>query len=201
MDATGPRRGEQVSYYAAVRLETGAVAVPELAGNCNAGTAADLLRQLRAPHREPLIVIWDNSPAHRGDAIRAYRTTPNRNRRWVNWPRSQPSPYRQCRFHLGFGLGRTFKPSVAPGRCENHGLRARDGDFLMQSELTETKACIRSFVKEIAIAPGQAIIRYTMPMPGDSPIGKKESEEIRIAEPVLTTAHNGWGYRIRTCDT
>ena len=75
------------------------------------------------------------------------------------------------------------------------------GEFLMQSELTETKAFIRSFVKEIAIAPGQAIIRYTMPMPGDSPIGKRESEEIMIAEPVLPMVHDGWGYRIRTCDT
>ena len=75
------------------------------------------------------------------------------------------------------------------------------GEFLMHSELTETKAFIRSFVKEIAVAPGQAIIRYTMPMPGDSPIGRRLSEEIRIGEPVLATAHDGWGYRIRTCDT
>ena len=38
-------------------------------------TSAAFLRQLRARHTEPLTVIWDNSPAHRGDALRAYLTT------------------------------------------------------------------------------------------------------------------------------
>ena len=36
-------------------------------------------------------------------------------------------------------------------------------DFLMESEFTETKAFIRSFVREIALAPGQVIVRYAMP--------------------------------------
>ena len=72
------------------------------------------------------------------------------------------------------------------------------GDFLTQSELTETKAFIQSFVKEIAVAPGQAIVRYAMPMPEDSPIGRRESEVVRIGEPVLATVHDGWGWRIRT---
>ncbi len=43
-------------------------------------------------------------------------------------------------------------------------------DFLMESELTETRAFIRSFVKEIGVVPGKATIRYTIPMPDDSPI-------------------------------
>ena len=84
VDSTSPRRGEKVSYYSAVCLETGEVAVMELEGNSNAGTSTAFLRQLRGQHPEPLIVIWDNSPAHRGDAIRAYLTTPNLNLRLVN---------------------------------------------------------------------------------------------------------------------
>ena len=44
----------------------------------------------RAQHAAPLIVIWDNSPAHRGDAIRAYLTTPNLNLRLVNLPSYSP---------------------------------------------------------------------------------------------------------------
>ena len=48
----------------------------ELEGNSNASTPTAFLRQLRAQHPEPLVVIWDNSPAHRGDAIRAYLTHP-----------------------------------------------------------------------------------------------------------------------------
>ena len=35
-------------------------------------------------------MIWDNSPAHRGDAIRAYLTTPNLNLRLVNLPSYSP---------------------------------------------------------------------------------------------------------------
>ena len=38
--------------------------------NCNAETSTAFLRQLRDQHTEPLIVIWDNSPAHRGPEIR-----------------------------------------------------------------------------------------------------------------------------------
>ncbi len=74
-------------------------------------------------------------------------------------------------------------------------------DFLLESELTETKAFVRSFIKEIAVTPGQAVVRYTMPMPEDSPIGRRESEVVDIGGPVLPTVHDGWGYRIRTCDT
>ena len=90
VDSTSPRRGEKVSYYSAVCLETGEVEVMELEGNSNAATSTAFLRQLRAQHTQPLIVIWDNSPAHRGDAIRAYLTTPNLNLRLVNLPSYSP---------------------------------------------------------------------------------------------------------------
>ena len=86
VDSTSPRRGEKVSYYSAVCLETGEVAVMELEGNSNSATSTAFLQQLRGQHPEPLIVIWDNSPAHRGDAIRAYLTTPDLNLRLVNLP-------------------------------------------------------------------------------------------------------------------
>ena len=90
VDSTSPRRGEKVSYYSAVCLETGEVAVMELEGNSNSVTSAAFLGQLRERHTEPLIVIWDNSPAHRGDAVRAYLTTPSLNLRLVNLPSYSP---------------------------------------------------------------------------------------------------------------
>ena len=62
----------------------------ELEGNSNSATSAAFLRQLRARHAEPLTVIWDNSPAHRGDAIRAYLTTPGLNLHLVNLPSYSP---------------------------------------------------------------------------------------------------------------
>ena len=37
-------------------------------------------------------------------------------------------------------------------------------EFLMESKLTETRAFIRSFVKEIGVVPGKATIRYTIPI-------------------------------------
>ena len=38
------------------------------------------------------------------------------------------------------------------------------GDFLNESELTERKAFIESFIKEIVVMPGDALIRYTIPI-------------------------------------
>ena len=43
--------------------------------------------------------------------------------------------------------------------------------FLKTSELTETKAFVHSFVKEVEIKPGQAAIVYSLPTPEDSPMG------------------------------
>ena len=64
-------------------------------------------------------------------------------------------------------------------------------DFLMESELTETRAFIRSFVKEIGVVPGKATIRYTIPMPKDSPISGKDAQEISLGAPVLSTVTHG----------
>ena len=70
VDSTSPRYGEKASYHSAVCLETGEVEWMELEGNSNSGTSAAFLRQLRDRHSGPLTVIWDNAPAHRGEAVR-----------------------------------------------------------------------------------------------------------------------------------
>ena len=83
MGSTSPGRRGKVSYYSAVCLEIGEVEVEVmgLEGNSNSVTPAAFLGQLRERHTQPLIVIWDNSPAHRGDAVRAYLTKPGLNLR------------------------------------------------------------------------------------------------------------------------
>ena len=53
-------------------------------------------------------------------------------------------------------------------------------DFLDRSELTERRAFIESFVKDVVVMPGQALLRYTVPMPEDSPIPGRNSEEIPL---------------------
>ncbi len=52
--------------------------------------------------------------------------------------------------------------------------------FLATSELTETKAFVHSFVKEIQVNPGRASIIYSMPTPEDSPLGGADSVEIAL---------------------
>ena len=44
----------------------------ELEGNSNSGTSAAFLNQLRQRRSGQLNVIWDNAPAHRGEAVREY---------------------------------------------------------------------------------------------------------------------------------
>jgi transposase len=90
VDSTSPRWGEKVSYYSAVCLETGAVEAMELEGNSNAATSVQFLRQLRAHQSAPLIVIWDNGPAHGGDELRDYLRTPDLRLRLVRLPAYSP---------------------------------------------------------------------------------------------------------------
>ena len=90
VDSTSPRWGEKASYYSAVCLETGEVEWMELEGNSNSATSAAFLRQLREQHAGPLTVIGDNSPAHRGDVLRAYLATTGLRLRLVNLPGYSP---------------------------------------------------------------------------------------------------------------
>jgi transposase len=90
VDSTSPRYGEKASYYSAVCLETGEVAYLPLAENSTAETSVAFLKHLRAQHTEPLIIIWDNAPAHGGDALRTYLRTPDVRLRLVRLPAYSP---------------------------------------------------------------------------------------------------------------
>ena len=90
VDSTSPRYGEKASYYSAVCLETGEVEWMELEGNSNSETSAAFLRQLRGRQSGPLNVIWDNAPAHRGEAVREYLRTPGLGLRLMNLPGYSP---------------------------------------------------------------------------------------------------------------
>ena len=125
VDSTSPRRGEKVSYYSAVCLETGEVEVMELEGNSNSTTSADFLRQLRARHPEPLTVVWDNSPAHRGDALRSYLATPGLNLHLVNLPSYSPD------FNPDEAIWGWARQEATANRCLGTRAAVRDkmGDF------------------------------------------------------------------------
>jgi transposase len=90
VDSTSPRYGEKASYYSAVCLETGEVEAMPLTGNSSAETSVAFLQQLRARHTEPLVVFWDNAPAHGGDPLREYLRTPDLRLRLVRLPAYSP---------------------------------------------------------------------------------------------------------------
>jgi len=90
VDSTSPRYGEKASYYSAVCLETGEVEAMPLEGNSSAETSVTFLEQLRAHHTGPLVVFWDNAPAHGGDALREYLRTPDVHLRLVRLPAYSP---------------------------------------------------------------------------------------------------------------
>lgn len=90
VDSSSPKRGEKASYYSAVCVESGEVIAMPLEENSNCETSVSFLKQLRASFVEPLIVIWDNGPAHRGPAMREYLTTPGLKIRLVALPGYSP---------------------------------------------------------------------------------------------------------------
>ena len=90
VDSSSPRYGEKASYYSAVCLETGEVEWMELEENSNSETSATFLRQLRERHAGPLSVIWDNAPAHRGEAVRESLRQSGLGLRLVNLPGYSP---------------------------------------------------------------------------------------------------------------
>ena len=73
-------------------------------------------------------------------------------------------------------------------------------DFLNESELTERRAFIESFVKEIVVMPGDALMRYTVPMPDDSLIPGRAAEKVALNGSVLSTVKNGGAEGTRTPD-
>jgi hypothetical protein len=53
-------------------------------------------------------------------------------------------------------------------------------DFLDRSELTERRAFIESFVREIVVLPGQVLLRYIFPMPVDSSVPGRVTERVAL---------------------
>ena len=61
--------------------------------------------------------------------------------------------------------------------------------FLKKSELTERRAFIETFVKEIELLPDNAVVRYSVPMPDDSLIPGKKVQEIPLNGSVVSSVN------------
>ena len=68
---------------------------------------------------------------------------------------------------------------------------AEMSEFLLESGLAETKAFVRSFVKQIVVRPEKATIHYTIPTPEDSPIGGADIAEIALGRRVMKSVSPG----------
>ena len=73
-------------------------------------------------------------------------------------------------------------------------------EFLKTSELTQTRAFVHSFVKEIEVKPGKAAIVYSIPTPEDAPIGGADAAEIALTGRVRSSVRDGGAEGIRTPD-
>ena len=80
-------------------------------------------------------------------------------------------------------------------------IAAEMSEFLKTSELTETKAFVGSFVKEVVVKPGRAAIVYSIPTPEDSPIGGADAAEIALNGRVMNSVRHGGPCGSRTHDT
>jgi transposase len=88
--STSPKYGDKASYYAAVCLETGEVCAVQLEGTSTAKTSVAFLKALREEFPGEVVVIWDNGPAHHGDALREYLQTPDLHLRLMALPAYSP---------------------------------------------------------------------------------------------------------------
>ncbi len=73
-------------------------------------------------------------------------------------------------------------------------------EFLKESELTERRAFIETFVEELVVTPEGALMRYTVPMPDDGTLRGGKAEEAALNGSVLPTVQSGGRSRDRTCD-
>ena len=71
-------------------------------------------------------------------------------------------------------------------------------EYLKTSELTESRAFIRSFVKEIEVRPGKATIHYSISTPGDSPIEGGDAAEVVLNGGVMNMGVVGGAGGTRT---
>ena len=58
-------------------------------------------------------------------------------------------------------------------------------EFLNESQTTERRAFIETFVKEIVVMPGSALLRYTIPMPVDGLMPGRNAEEMALDGPAM----------------
>ena len=157
VDSTSPKYGEKASYYSAVCLETGEVEWMEVGGNSNSGTSVAFLEQLRGRHGGRLNVIWDNAPAHRGEALREYLGTADLNLRLVNLPGYSPD------FNADEAIWGWAREEATGNLClgTRAAVQERVGNFL--AGLANRKEEVRHRCRATLQSRAEALLRDSLP--------------------------------------
>jgi transposase len=151
-DTSSPRRGDKASYYSAVCLETGELEVMAVSKNCSAETSVAFLQQLRQNHTQPLIVIWDNAPAHRGDPMRLYLGTPDLRLKLVALPAYSPD------FNPDEAIWRWTREHVTANTCLGTVAKVREALDTFFTVLAEHKTEIQQRCRTTLQAQAEALL-------------------------------------------
>ena len=129
----------------------------ELEGNSNSGTSAAFLDRLRQRHSGPLGVIWDNAPAHRGEAVREYLRTTGLNLRLMNLPGYSPD------FNADETIWGWVREEVTGNLClgSRAVVQERVGKFL--AGLASRKEEVRRRCRTILQSRAEALLRESRP--------------------------------------
>ena len=64
-------------------------------------------------------------------------------------------------------------------------------EFLLTCDITETRALLGTFIQRNEVKPGRTLIRYTIPMPEDGPIGRSDRAEVDFDGRVRKSVRDG----------
>ena len=157
VDSTSPRYGEKASYYSAVCLETGEVDWMELDGNLQLWNLGGLPYATEGEASGPLNVIWDNAPAHRGEAMREYLRTPGLGMRLVNLPGYSPD------FNADEAIWGWAREEATGNLClgSKEAVEERVGKFL--SGLTTRKDEVKRRCRTVLQSRAETFLRNSRP--------------------------------------
>jgi len=152
VDSTSPRWGEKASYYSAVCPETGEVLAMPLEGNSSAETSVAFLQQLRARFVGPLIIIWDNAPAHGGDALHAYLRTHDLHLRLVRLPSYSPD------FNADEAIWGWIREEVTANICFGTAAKVREQVDAFFRRITDRAAEVKQRCRTVLQASADALV-------------------------------------------
>ena len=75
---------------------------------------------------------------------------------------------------------------------------ARMNNYLRTCEYTETRAFVRSFVKEIQVKPGRAVIAYSIPTPNGIPVARPDFADFTLKQEIADAMDSGSQRETRT---